>query len=343
MKLVSFVLLLTFTFSCAWNQKELEKLEEFKGGQGNDILDQLDLSSEVADKFKVDDDKAKSEEKLKAKKDTKKKEKKKKKVVKKIKPKSKLPKDYPKEYVGFDKKSKPLWKSHNAHVFVGEKSVYDVTYGGITIGKVALGVSPHTTIQGRDVYHFFGRLKSAPFYSYVYELDDKIESFVEKTDFLPIKYSMLQQESKKTVNDLQLFDKEELKSYFRYKKVKKGEASFKKKDVFIPAFYHDSYSSMYFMRGLPLKIGDKYQFPIVTRGNLWLMNVDVLGKEDIETKIGKRRAIKVRIVTKYTGELVKKGGVIFLWFEDNDRRPMLQFKADVKLGSISGEIVSYQR
>ncbi len=327
--------------SCAWNQKELDQLEDFQAGKGNELLDQLDLQKDVVDKFRVEKTENPKEKKI-----NKKVSPQRKKIAQKIirthQQEVRISEEYPKQYTEFDEKSVKLWKKFKPVFSPGETIVYDVTYTGITIGKVATAVTALTRIQNKDVFYFAGKLKSAPFYSYIYEIDDTIESYVTKDEFLPVKFSLIQKESNKTVNDLQLFDREELKTYYRYKKTKKGNSSFKKKDEFIPEYFQDSFSSVYFLRGIDFKVGDKFQFPIVTRGKIWIMDIDVVGIDALETEIGKRQAYKINVITRYEGDMVKSG-VLNLWLAKDETKIMLKFKAEVKLGSISGDIISYQK
>ncbi len=330
-----YFIILFLILTCDWIQKELEQLEDFKGKKGNELLDELDLEKDVVDKFRVE----KKEKNLEVKPL--------KKVIKKVaKSKKKKSKeeilDYPDNFKELDTKSKKLWKDYKPVVYIGESTVYDIDYGALTIGKIAINVLPDEKIQGEDVFHFAARMKSAPFYSYIYEIDDKIETFIDKKSFLPIKFSLLQNESNKTVDDLQLFDKETSKTYFRYKKVKKGQASYKKSDVLIPHFFQDSFSAIFFMRGLPHIPGKKYQFPVVTRGKIWLMDITIEKKEEIDTEIGEKVATKVNVITRYEGDVVKKGLMTF-WFSDDERKLLLKFKGDVKIGAIRGNIVSFQK
>jgi hypothetical protein len=228
-----YLLILIFIFGCAFNKKELEQLEDFEGGKGENLLDQLDIDKNVVDKFRVE----KEPETLEKKTDKKKIVKKKKKKKKKLTPRKVLTQlekvrnreEYPKNYVKYDKESAKIWENYKPKIIENEKAVYQVKYSGVNIGNIFMALDKPTTIQGRDVYHFIGRLKSSSYYSYIYELDDKIESFVDVEYFKPIKFSMEQDESSKKVSDLQLFDWEELKTYYRYRKIKKGKASYKKR------------------------------------------------------------------------------------------------------------------
>src|SRR5690606_7169073 len=106
------------------------------------------------------------------------------------------------------------------------------------------------------------------------------------------------------------------------------------------SYYHDAFSPLHFLRGMPLKDGDKYSFPIVTRSKLTIFDLEVIGRETISTEIGDKKAIKMNALTRYSGDFVKKGEMVF-WFSDDERRLFLKFQAKVKIGSVWGEIVEY--
>jgi hypothetical protein len=253
----------------------------------------------------------------------------------------KVPEDYPELYQEYDAKSKRTWELFKPKLIVGEQMIMDIGYAGMTVGSIALSVKPYNMIAGREVFHFFAKLKSAPFYKLVYTLDDVVESFVDKESFLPIKYSLIQRESKQSIDDIQLFDRDALKTYFRMSKTKKGKNEKVSQDAFIPYFSQDALSLLFFLRGLPLKVNDVYNIPLVVRGKVSVMNARVEKIETITTPIGERSAYRISAYTHYSGDLVKKGQMTY-WISNDEQRVFLQFNADIKLGSVRGLIQSYQ-
>lgn len=264
------------------------------------------------------------------------------KISKSPEPKSIYPADYPEEFKNYDKKSKAIWDKIREFNPVGEQMFMDITYMGVVVGKIAIMIKPQVMIGDEEVYHYYAKLKSAPFYKYVYTLDDVIESYVRVKDYLPVKYSLVQRESKQSIDDIQLFDRDKLMTYFRLKKVKRGKKSFKKADTFIPFYSQDALSSIFMLRALPLKVGDKFDIPIVTRGKISLMKLDVLGVEKIKTSIGEKSAFKIAANTQYSGDLVKSGSMTF-WISADDERIFLKFNSEIKLGLVSGDIVDYKK
>lgn len=250
------------------------------------------------------------------------------------------PVGYPEEYKNYDKKTEALWNTFRPNFRVNEQMVFDVKYFGITAGRIALTTMTLKEIGGRKAYHFHVKMTSAPFYKMIYEVNDYLDSYLDTEKFLPIKYMVVQRETKQDVDDLQLFDNEKMKTFYRYRRLKKKDNSVKNEsnEGFLPRFYQDSFSVLYFLRGLEFNIGDVYELPIITRGKPWLLKATIASKEEIGTAIGKRMAYRVNAITQYPGVLKSDGEAIF-WFSADDKKQLLKFEAKVKLGSIDGVLV----
>ena len=262
-------------------------------------------------------------------------------VAEKKEVKSIYPEDYPERLKTFDKKSKKFWDQFNYTAFVGEELVLDISYLGVSTGKITISTKNNTQIGGKEVFHLHARIKTADFYSYLYELDDYCDSYVTEKDFRPLKFSLIQRQSKQDIDDLQLFDHEEMKTYAFYKRVTKEKTKKKKVEKFIPLYFQDPLSVMYFVRGLPMKEGASYDIPIVNKGTVEVLNATIEKRETIQTKIGEKKAVKIKIYTKHKGKTIEGGNMSF-WYSDDDKRIFLRFEAKIKIGSVSGEIHSYK-
>ncbi len=259
--------------------------------------------------------------------------------------KSRYPKDYPSKLRALDKGSEQYINKFQPRVFVGEKIYIDITYLGINAGQIVVETQPNVDVGGVDAHHFYARLKSAPFYKYIYELDDTLDSFVSSKSFTPIKYSLLQRESGKNIDDIQLYDREKLKTFTFYKKEnlkKKQKIKKENKEAYIPRYFQDALSILHYLRGLPLKVSDTYRIPVVNKAKILILDTKVLKKETISTDLGKKKAIKINVKTGYTGETIKSGDMTF-WFSDDERRILLRIKAKIKLGSVVAETVKYEQ
>lgn len=257
-----------------------------------------------------------------------------------IRPGRTYPKGYPENFKGYDQLAREAWDLFEPKVYVGEKFTFEVAYLGITAGHIQMETLPLVEIDNKKAFHFKARMRSARYYSYIYTLDDSLETYTTVDDFIPLKYVLMQRESAQKVDDLQLFDRESLKTYHFYKRLKRGKKKELELERPIPYFFQDSYSALHFVRGFPLKKGDAYEFPIVTRGKIWILKIKVESQETIAVNGKDIKAIRVNAQTRFPGVLEKKGDIIF-WYSADEKKRLLKFEAQVKIGAVSGVLVDY--
>lgn len=360
-------LVLTLTIaSCATNYEE-EKSVLLSKPESTDLVNQFDAEKQQTEIYKAEEEAKTQEAKAAAAKSTSKKSKNAKVVIPKepvakapatatsaapvVKPadapKVTIPKtlafpaDYPEEYKAYDAKSKEAWAKFNPVFYQGEQSIMAVTYLGVTAGYITIMSKEVVTLNGKQAFHYYARFKSSDSYRYFYWLDDKLDSYVEKETFLPMKYSLVQREKKQNVDDLQLFDFKKMMTYNWYKRVKEGSNKDEKGEAKIPSLAQDSFSALQFVRGLPLNKGDKYELPVITRGKFWILKVEVMGEETTTVNGKDMQAIKIKAETNFPGVLKKSGDINF-WYGIDAERRLLKFQAKIKLGSLFGEVVEYK-
>lgn len=257
---------------------------------------------------------------------------------KEVKPKG-PPADYPEEMKALNEKARAVWEQYRSNHYVDEKVFLDIHYLGMTVGKIMFTNKGKRMINNKEVWHFHARFKSAPFYSNIYELDDIIDTYVTTDKFLSIRYSLVQRESKQDVDDLQLHDRDQFKTFWFYKKKKSdGTLKEKQKEGYIPFFSIDPFSVLFLYQGLPLKNNDTFDIPVINKGKILVLKSVIEGREVIETKLGRKKAIRIHATTKYTGDHLKSGD-LYLWISDDDRRILLRARAKIKIGSVTADIV----
>jgi hypothetical protein len=261
--------------------------------------------------------------------------------VKIIKPKGpQLPSDYPEKLKSLNDQTLEYWSKVQPPFYEGEKIYMDISYLGVTAGKIMLESKGVAELAGREAYHLHARVKSAPFYKFIYEVDDTLDSYLDRTSWLPLKYSLIQRESKQDIDDVQIYDHEKHKTYFFYRRVTKKSKSKKSKEKYTPIRFQDAFSVMHFLRGLPMVVGKLYVIPMVNKAEVLLMKAKVVKEEWVQTKLGKKRAFRIEAQTQTTGKTFKSDKLKF-WYSSDARRIFLKFQAEVQIGAISGEIEKY--
>jgi len=252
-----------------------------------------------------------------------------------------IPEGYPEAYVDYDTRFKATWSMFKPVFFVGEEFTMSIKYLGINAGTAHITTMEPVLMGEKKVWHIRAKLKSADYYKYIYQLDDSIESYISTESFSPLKYQLIQRESAQEIDDLQLFDAEKLKTFFWYRRLKRGNLNKQEQSSHIPKYIQDSFSALYFARGLPLVKGVVYEYPVVTRAKIWIIKLEVVAREELTFKKSKIMALKIKAETRFPGILKKKGDINF-WISDDEKRLFLKFNAKVKIGSISGDLLDYK-
>lgn len=345
-KILPFLFTLTLLSACGSFEDDKRSLmtppEDKK-----DLVKAFELSKDEAEKYKATE--AKQEEKAATSVPNGKKEKGKKaaKIEKKVETKvtgakgDEYPAEFPQLFKDYDAVSRPVWEKFKPVFYKGEQSIIAISYLGVTAGYITMTSRDIVKIGDKMAYHYFARFKSRDAYRYFYWLDDTIETFIEQNTFLPIKYSLIQREKKQNVDDLQLFDFKKHKVMTWYKRVKENANKDEHLEKFIPNYVQDSFAALQFVRGLPLHKGDKYDFPVSTRGDTWLLKIEVMGEESVSVNGNDVRAYRLKAETHFPGVLQKSGDINF-WYAMDEGKRLVKFQAKVKLGSIYGDLVEYK-
>lgn len=223
----------------------------------------------------------------------------------------------------------PLW--------VGEKVWMDVTWLNTTAGEFLLEVLPFKELNGRKVYDIKGTARTSSLFSMIYKAEDWVETFVDYQGWFPYKFILHGDETRYIRNNLELFDHAAKKQFVSVyaKRLDKDEVKDEQHYKELERFSQDSMSALYYARTQKMENGAVMHFPMTTQGKQWETAVTVVGREEVQTRMGYIRAIKTKIETRFNGVLQQNGDA-FMWFSDDERRFLLKFQAKVKIGWLEG-------
>ncbi len=227
-------------------------------------------------------------------------------------------------------------------IWLGEKQVYEITYFGMAAGDFTLQILPYKSIANRKVYHVRGTAVSSKVFSLFYRINDSIETFVDYEGLFSHRFHILLDETKQTRDSLELYDSEKAQTFYWNRWNRKEKGYVESKEFFpMPQFPQDSLSALFYLRTRDLPTGAVITFPVVNEGKSWEAVVTVVRRENIETPMGKMRAIVLKPETKYQGVLQKKGDS-FVWLSDDDRKILLRLEAKVRIGTVAAQIKSFE-
>ncbi len=100
----------------------------------------------------------------------------------------------------------------------------------------------------------------------------------------------------------------------------------------------DELSVLYYVRTLPLQASTTVTARVFASRKNWELEVKVLGRETLETALGRRETLKVEPLLKFEGIFQRKGRMI-VWLTDDAERIPVQMKSEIVIGSFVTTLV----
>jgi hypothetical protein len=210
---------------------------------------------------------------------------------------------------------------------VGERLDYDVKFGPIHVGSGSMEVLGNENIRNRPTWHIIFRVKGGTLF---YKVNDKFESWIETTSGSSLRHKQdINEGSRDRERVFEIFP--ERPSYIEDDKPEKPSVS-------NPL---DDGSFMYFIRTVPLEVGQTYEFDRYFRPDRNPVKITVLRKERIKVPAGTFDAIVIRPSIKSKG-IFSENGQAEVWISDDERHIMLQLKSKLSFGSLNLYLKSYR-
>ena len=222
----------------------------------------------------------------------------------------------------------------------GEKLTYDLCWGPITAGTATLEVRP--TKDGKTEFyslaHDNGVLKK------LYPVADTVYTRVRNKGLMTEVFRKTLHEGSYHNKSVIRFDRKGEKAWLsdtvfldppEKRRVKRSADT----AVAIQGMEHSIISAFYWVRTMPLAVGDTSRFAAVSGKKRYELKVLVHGKEELKTAIGKVKTVKVEPVLDGDGIFNSKGR-IFIWLTDDDKRVPVLMQCEIALGSIKAKLVS---
>jgi len=211
----------------------------------------------------------------------------------------------------------------------GEKSSFEVRFGTVRVGGGSLEVVGMETIRGRETWHIAFTVQGGTFF---YRVNDLYESWVDTENFNSLLFNRKIEEG--TRRRHQSFEIIPERGIYIERTRQGTETS---KTVSEPL---DEGAFLYYVRTIPLKVGETYDFHRYFIPDRNPVRLRVLRKERITVPAGTFNAIVIRPVIKTSGIFSEKGQAE-VWLSDDPRRMLLQVKSRLSFGSLNLYLRSY--
>lgn len=217
---------------------------------------------------------------------------------------------------------------------VKEQMEYLLRYGFINGGKVLIH-SNDTTFLSQPAIHYYLRAQTSGLADKLYKVDDIYESIVSKKDQHPLK----------SIRNI----KERKYRYYNeitYNQLTDTIVSQRKGKIAAPENMVDILSLYFFMRKPGflenLKQKGTIEIPVNHDNDFFMMRVNYLGMETIQTALGIKQCIVVAPIIKKGKVLQRDDGLKFYITNDRQRLPVFM-EFEMKIGSVKCELKSYRK
>ena len=221
----------------------------------------------------------------------------------------------------------------NTAFAVGEKLTFQISYGLIKAGTAKMTVPDTQHVAGRPCYHVMTTAKSNAFISAFFTVRDTVRTYMDLEGLYPHYYEKHLNEGGYHANRSVQYFQDENRVIYTKSRIRKKRTRTKVDTAQVPPFSQDILSAFYFVRTLPLKVGQAVEVPVYGEGKFYPLRVMVHKREKIKVPAGRFKCLLIEPVLQSEG-IFKQDGRLQIWVTDDARRMPVLMKSKVAIGSI---------
>lgn len=211
----------------------------------------------------------------------------------------------------------------------GEKSTFEVRFGLVKVGSGSLEITGVESVRGRDAWHASFMILGGTFF---YRVNDLYQSWIDTENLHSLMFiRQIEEGPRRRTKSYEIIPERGIYIERTRQKTETG------KTVADPL---DEGAFLYFVRTIPLRVGETYDFHRYFIPDRNPVRLRVLRKERITVPAGTFNAIVVRPIIKTTGIFSEKGQAE-VWLSDDSSRKLLQMKSRLSFGSLNLYLTSY--
>ncbi len=212
---------------------------------------------------------------------------------------------------------------------LGEKLVFDISYGPINAGVAVMEVKEIVPMAGRDCYHVISTAESNKFFSRFFKVEDRAESFVDVKGLFPWKFEKHLREGKYRADRWAIYDQVN------------HTVSTDRGDMEVPPYVQDVLSALYFVRTLEMAVGQPLFIQNHSGKKVYSLEVKIHRRERVKVPAGTFECFVAEPILK-AGGVFKHEGRIWVWLTADERKMPVLMKSKVIIGSIDAKLRSYR-
>jgi hypothetical protein len=205
---------------------------------------------------------------------------------------------------------------------VGETLKYDLKVNVIKAGHAKLQVIGEEVVDENQTYHIKYTVKSNRYVDRLFYVRDQVDSWLDKKGLF----------THRLIKNIR-------EGSYRYKLEAKmnyiDSTLTSEDDVFqIDSEIRDPFSLFYYLRSIPLKVGQKLSFKTFDNGQFVDFHIIVHRKENIRVPAGRFKCLVIEPYRKGK-TLFKQKGDMRIWLTDDDRRLPVKIETKATFGSMT--------
>ena len=214
-----------------------------------------------------------------------------------------------------------------------EEMEYDLRFGFIKGGKATL-TAQNEKLNKKQTIHYKMRGRTTGLVDKIYEVNDVYESWVDPATSLPVKSVRTVKEKKYRFYDEVFYDH-----------VNDSIFSLKEGRLKVPDNINDLISVFFYIRQNKyfdqLLAGKKVEIPVFHGNDLFLMHLEYLGIQTIDTKIGRKECYVVSPKVP-KGKLLKGSDALKIYITKDKNHLPIYAEFEMLMGALKCELDSYK-
>ena len=210
----------------------------------------------------------------------------------------------------------------------GEKLVFSVQYGIVNAGDASLEIRNIASLDSVDCYRIVSNARTNDVFSVVFKVRDRYESYMDTTELYSLRYEKHVREGK--------FKRDEVVEFDQHGHT----AVYQDREVRIAPRTQDVLSALYYVRTLPLEVGQSVSVANHTDGKNYPLVINVLRRETVKVEAGTFDCLVLEPILRGPAIFTQKGRLTVWVTNDRYKMPVLM-KSKVVIGSVAAVLKEY--
>tara|TARA_B100000315_G_scaffold260938_1_gene328039 strand:+ start:27856 stop:28575 length:720 start_codon:yes stop_codon:yes gene_type:complete len=204
---------------------------------------------------------------------------------------------------------------------IGESLHYSAKINFIPAGIAKLKIKAIETVDGFETFHISFNVKSSKIIDRLFKVRDVVETWVDTKELFTRKF-------RKDIRERNYKNKFSATINYEDSLITTEEREFP-----VSQEIRDPYSMIYYLRTVPLKVGDLFSYTTFDNNKFTVFKIIVHHKEKIKVPAGKFNCFVIEPFREGKSLLKSKGNMT-IWLSDDKRRLPVKIESNASFGTM---------